>query len=169
MIRTARSPSPTPPSILLPLSSSSRRRFVPLCSGSETPPGHPGASPIRPIPSSNQKRLVPQLFLKSPQINNSSGEAASSCRRPLAEPTSSRHRLCRRPESPALQRHESLEHLALIFSLFAFLRAAQRPRPISPTFNLQPFTIHYSPYSMTHSRLTDHRLRLFPSPPNKVK
>ena len=39
--------------------------------------------------SSNRNRLVPLLFLKSPQINLSSGEAVTSCHRP-----------CRRHGSP---------------------------------------------------------------------
>ena len=65
--------------------------------------------------SSNQKGLVPQLFLKSPQINISSGEAASSCRRPL-------------------QGQESLEYLVLIFP---------SPCPFTQpsTFDFRPSTI----------------------------
>ena len=72
--------------------------------------------------SSNRNRLVPPLFLKSPQINLSSGEGASSPHRPL-------------------QGHESLEYLMLIFRPSIPLSFPSSPHPVISS----PFTIHLSP------------------------
>ena len=68
-----------------------------------------------PWSSSNRNGIVPRIFLKCPQIQLSSGEAASSCRRPL-------------------QGQESLEYLVLIFP---------SPCPFTQpsTFDFRPSTI----------------------------
>jgi len=99
--------------------------------------------------SSNRKGLVSRIFFESRRYHLSSGEGAPSPRRPLAEPTSSRHRLCRQPESPALQGHESLEHLALIFpSPPPFRRGGVvPPSPMSATRVADaPFSINHDPF-----------------------
>ena len=109
-------------------------------------------------PGTGRYSFVQIYFKKCTRFNLSSGEAASRarghpapiahssdmnrwscCPHPLAEPTSSRHRLCRRPESPALQIQESLENNSGVIARAAFVCPWRSPRkPVLPSQRIHP-------------------------------